>query len=77
MTERLFINTLTNQCIIDICNGYNLCRNRYLVTLQSIRIATPVIAFMMPAADLCRDPDKYLILIGIQTFKHRSPDQRM
>ena len=41
VTQRVLIAPLGDRSIVDVCNGYNLCRNRDFVTFQTARYPLP------------------------------------
>ena len=73
----LFVDTFAYQCIIDICDRYNLDFDRDLFALQSVRIAPAVITLMMPSADLHGQLHQLFILINTDVFQDRLSDDRV
>ena len=73
----LFVNAVTDQCIINICQRDDLCRNRNFFPLQAIRIASSVVALMMPSADFTRHLYKQFILIELKAAQNFFSNHRM
>ena len=70
MIKCFLITSFTGKCIINIDYRYNLCRNRYFFTLQSIRITFSIPSFMMPSANFPCSMHQWFIL-----WEAHIPDQ--
>ena len=52
MGEGFFVAAFAGQCIVHISQRDQLCADGDLIALQSIRVAAPIPAFVVPAGDL-------------------------
>ena len=70
MAEGRLVYPLGGERVIYIGHGHNLGRNGYLIPRQPVRVAPPVPALVVPAANLIGKAYQRLILIGGQVFQH-------
>ena len=68
--EGFFIAALAGQCIVYICQRDQLCADGDLIALQSIRVAAPIPAFVVPAGDLIGGLQQRLLAKIIQILQH-------
>ena len=68
------IYTITDQRIIYISQCNYLCGNRDFFSLQAIRVAFSIVAFVMPSADVMGNPNQRFVFIIFQALQHGGTD---
>ena len=70
MGIRFFIAAVAGQRVVDVSQSHDLSGDRDIVPYQSVGIASPIIALVVPAADLIGGFDEQFTLIGGEVFQH-------
>ncbi len=77
MRECFFINAFAGQRVVYIRQSNNLGGNRDFIPFEAVRITAPVVAFVVPAANLISRFNERLILVHRQPFQHIRADTGM
>ena len=77
MGVSFFVYTLADQGVIHIRQRHHLDGYGDLIALQAVRIATAIIALVVPATDITGNLNQRLILVKLHFLQYGSSDQRM